>query len=34
MAGYPELTEESIRGALIYALNSIEHMEIKEEAYA
>ena len=34
MAGYPELNEEKIRGALLYAMDSIDHTEIQEEAYA
>ncbi len=34
MAGYPELTEEDIRSALLYAMNFIEHSEIKEEERA
>jgi uncharacterized protein (DUF433 family) len=34
MAGYPELNEEDIRGALLFAMNAIEHAEIQEEAYA
>ena len=34
MAGYPELTEEDIRAALLYAMNIIEGTEIKEEEHA
>ena len=34
LSGYPELTEEDIRGVLLYAMNAIEHSEIQEEAPA
>ena len=34
MAGYPELTEEDIRAALLYAMNFIERTEMKEEEHA
>ncbi len=34
VTGYPELTKEDIRAALLYAMNSIENTEIREEAYA
>ncbi|MCP4112253.1 MAG: DUF433 domain-containing protein [Desulfobacteraceae bacterium] len=34
LAGFPELTREDIRAALIYSVKSFEHAEIKEEIHA
>jgi uncharacterized protein (DUF433 family) len=34
IAGYPELNKKDIQAALRYAMLSLDHIEIREEAYA
>lgn len=34
LTGYPELTREDIQAVLLYAESSLEHAEIRVEAYA
>jgi uncharacterized protein (DUF433 family) len=34
LSGYPELHKEDIQAALLYAKFSLDHAEIREEAYA